>query len=879
MGFPRLSVILILLSCFLSSKSFSQEILRQYWSPNSSLKNIQNILSQLEQDYNLIFSYNSALFQNYDIPNDLKATTLGGLFSDIFHDYNIDYEFVTPKKVLLYKRNIREIRISGMIRDRESKENLPGSIIHILNTNSNVQSNKDGFFFIKSVGQDSLNLLVHSIAFKPQEFTFYKSSQDVILELIFTNVTPTVTIVPGEDPLEVEEPGPPNVFTVPNFSASHSILGGNELLDKVKDSPIAYVGGEMQNGFQVKGGSPYENLVLMDGMPMYEISHIGGISSTFLSAAVKKATLYTTGFPSEFVGRLSSVLDVKVNEGNTVESKSQFGIGLGGVSIHQEIPLIKNKTSLSISGRLNQPDYLINPVLKLIKSDIDYQDLSLFYGDIYGKIHHEFRAFNRLSFTYYRGKDKISLGSEDFTVTSDETRVFNDDHNDLNWGNEIMSLQWATVLKDNLFFNVKLGRSKYTYQEFGDYFQSSLIGNEDYTAGVLSQSDSNISELRGTCNFDLYFSPVGKLKFGFGYIQQQFNPMLSRSLYENGLLVESNNSVETEFDADQYFFYLEDQVKINDHLSFRAGVNWNKYFISNSSYLNIEPRLLTTLKFNKNILNLGASIMHQHISVLVNPGPGLPSNLWITTFGDLSPKKAYETSLDYTNFHFSNFTVYLHGYYKRFENIKDYSSTSDIYFALINNQRVFPSLNLSTEWPDRLIEGKGESYGVSIQTRLHTEFFDFEASYLWSRTFHQFDDIDEGKPFRARNDRPHNATLTLSRKINERLRFNAKWTYGSGTTFTLPIAKPNSLTGEIELIAPNRNNARLDSYHHLDLSLNYKKAVSKGEIQLQFGVYNVYNRRNPFYAYLTQGTDQDDINLDKAYVFPIIPHIAFTYVR
>lgn len=866
------------IACFFSSfnLSLSQEALQQFYTHDNDVKELNDLLIYLEDYYNLTFSFNSKIIEGKALPNLTGVDNLETLFQRVFSNQGIQYELTELNKVLLFRPRKNEIRISGIIRDKLSKETIPGAIIYIQNTNEILQATEQGQFYVKLKNVDSLSIKVHSLAYTPKELSYMEDDLNVLLELDFNNAIQTIIISP-ENEIEIIQISDPKKyqFKKRDIENNLSLLGNSETLELIKKIPEVHVGSEAQNGFIVKGGGQDQNLILIDGMPVYEVSHIGGVSSVFLTPAIKDIEFYSSGFPAQYGGKLSSVLDVQINDGNTEEYKVDSSLGLSGITLHSEGPIIKDKTALSISGRFSWIGAVTKPIFENV---LFYDDPKFQFYDIYAKAHHRFKPTNRISVTYYRGLDDITLGSRREEIV-DNGVIVNEDDNLIKWGNEVISAQYVSEFSKNVFFNANLGRSSYNFNGRGLYFQTTSLNSELEEREVEIETSSSIQDIRASLNFDIYDLQIGKLQFGTGMNYKDFDPRLFEQLTLNGAIDGSTSQVERQLSALEYYFYMSDELKFGTKFSVTLGLHANIYSLRKTeptNYINIDPRFSFVYHTSTDQLSLSASIMHQNVHLLVNPGPGLPSDLWIPNTENIGPSNAIESALNYKRRFSKSVSAKILGYYKTLNNIKEYQSTSDIYYALLSNEPIIDIEDKETNWEDRIIEGKGFSYGFGFQSEYKDAKNEWNFSYFFSRAFNKFEEIDEGLSFPSRYDRKHNVSMYYKRKLKRNWSILLNGVFGDGYRYTLPTEALPPNGGPVQWIAPERNNTALPAFHHIDLSVNKRHDYSFGELNFQIGIYNVYNQYNPFYAYVSDNGN-GTYKLNQLSVFPIIPHISVNF--
>lgn len=809
-----------------SNKLSAQGKLSEQWIPNPSDTTYENIIEHLEVDYQLSFNYSPNILKSDHVFPVRGSSSIKELFDLIFIEQSIDYDILDDTRILLYRRKSNKISISGVIRDFESKESIPAASIFIKETNQFIVATDDGYFYLEANDVDSLSLTFNSISYNETSQVKRKSEDKLVVELKANVNAPIIVITPkivANDYIK-GTPGP-----------GISPLGLDEITEQIKNNPMVQNGNEGQTGFVVKGSTTDQNLILMDGMPVYNASHIGGLSSIFIGSAVKDVKVHTSGISAQYGGKLASVMDIQIKEGNTEEIHGRFTTGLTGAEAHIESPIIKNKTALSLSGRYSWLDLLSDSFFE------QYEDSSINYYDVYAKLHHKISATNRLSLSFYKGNDQLYLLSEERLGAN---LITDSAEHDFNWGNEILSLQWNWLINKAVSVNSKIGYSKYKLRGVGEYFISDIDEQELFTD---ISASSEIQDLVASTKFDIYNTSIGKVNFGANVILHSFKPELLEIQFVDGVITSENGTLAEESKALEVNGFVENEIEFGDRATFRGGLHISNFSDQDTSFFIIEPRAKMSWKINKQIIDLNLSLNHQYIHLLTNPGTGLPSDLWVPSSKEISPARSQELSLDYRlNFN-ENWSFQGHAYVKMMTSIKSYKGTSDVIFRLLGeNIELGQFVTSEPDWRDRVEEGRGFSTGIGGLIKYESEKWNFFSSYSYNYTSNLFNQ-QEGFFF-ARHHRPHDILVQASFMFNENWSACTKFVYGSGIRYTFPA---EFIPGPpVEFRPLGRNLETLDAFHHLDVNIKYKKKYSYGTLDVNVGVYNLYNRENIFFTYL-----------------------------
>ena len=840
-----------------SNKLSAQGKLSEQWIPNPADTSYENIINHLEKDYQLSFSYSpNILNQNLVFPVS-GSSSIKELFDLIFIKYDIEYDLLDQTRVLLYRKKSNKISISGVIRDYDSKESIPAASIFIKESGEYIVATDEGYFYLEADDFDKLTLTFNSVSYSKKVLVKSKSENKLVVELE-SDIETTIPII---IPTKIIN----NDFILNTTLKGISPLGLSEITEQIKNNPMVQNGSEGQTGFVVKGGSPDQNLILLDGMPVYNVSHIGGLSSIFVSSAVKEVKLHTAGISAEYGGKLSSVMDVKINEGNTEEFHGNFTTGITGAEAHIEGPLVKNKTAISLSGRYSWLNVLSNSFFKNFGG---YDESDLNYYDVYAKLHHKFSPTNRLSLSYYKGNDQLYLFSRDVVLTT-EGSLLNTAEHDFNWGNEILSLQWNRLLSKTISMSSTVGFSSYSLRGSGEYY-SETEANDRVSVNI--DAISKITDIVASTKFDIYNTSIGKVIFGANVIFHSFTPELLETVIVNEVVSLPFKDDSPKSEALEINSFVENEIELTENVSFRGGLHLSSFSDQDTTYYILEPRANLSWQKNKHIVDLNLSLNHQYIHLLTNPGTGLPSDLWVPSSTTIAPSKSQELSISYKYNISENWSFESHGYVKLLTNIKSYKATSDVVFKLLGEDIELGNLVTSErDWRDRVDQGRGFSTGLGGLIKYNSEKLNFLVSYSYNYTSELFP--FQSEYFFSRFHRPNDILAQASYVLSENWSVTGKFVFGSGIRYTFA---DEFIPGPPQVYtASGRNLQTLDPFHHLDFNLKYKKSYKKELLELNVGVYNIYNRENIFFTYLNLD-DQLVAKEIKIGLIPLLPNVSLS---
>lgn len=663
-----------------------------------------------------------------------------------------------------------------------------------------------------------------------------------------------------------------------------TLLGEPDLMKAIQKMPGIQSGQAGFSGVYVRGGGAEENLVLMDGVPVYNASHMLGLFSTFSPEAVKQVTVYKGFFPAKYGGRTSSVIDVRTNEGNAKRLMGTVSVGLINSRFHLEGPIITDKTSFSLSVRGTNTITLL-PLTKILKSPY-----SLYFYDLTGKVTHRFSNSDRLYLSAYIGQDNFGYGKSDsseFTYTdeNDTERIGKKSSNekyDLRWGNTIAAVRWNHGFGGNFFSDLAISWDHYRMKE--NTFQESLT-IKDAPAGYSNKhgNHSAISDLNAVWDFELHLSTKQELSFGLSHTFHMYAPEkdYSKRVIDSGDT--SDQSISYSSDKDVSYLGTESAVYFEDRLTtryFRAsiGLRGALYKTSGRAYPSIEPRLSVEYRPIEDISIKGSySRMSQYVHLLASGMVSLPTDLWVPITKDIKPVISDHYSIGVFYSPVKNWKVSLEAYLKKEFNVLEYK----------DGQLVFTS---ATDWEEMVEMGNGSSKGIELYVQKTAGKVNGMLSYTLSKTNRVFPDgtINNGKPFPFTYDRRHVLDCFVRYSVNDNVRLNGSWSFSSGNMITASwrstlIMGPD---GEIEQ-APyisGRNNYRLPASHRLDLSADFIKEKKHGERVWSFGIYNVYGAKNPDWVIKVSDLDVDSSGevflshrLVKRTFLAFLPSISYTY--
>jgi len=748
--------------------------------------------------------------------------------------------------------------ISGYVSDGKTQEKIIGAIIYDAKTKLGTITNNFGFYSL-TLPSDSVNLLISYIGFTPQYLSFLLN-KDVPLniDLSLSNQLQTIEILADENE-RIEERTRMSTINIPieQIKKVPALLGEVDVLKVLQLLPGVKSGGEGSSGLYVRGGGPDQNLILLDGAPIYNASHLFGFFSTFNADAIKNVELTKGGFPARYGGRLSSVIDINMKDGNMRKYNVEGSVGLIASKILIEGPIWNEKTSFLFTARRTYLDLLLGPIISA--ATIGEGSGGYYFYDLNLKVNHKFSDKDKLFLSLYKGLDNFyfSTGSA-FTGETSYGGY-------LKWGNAIGSARWSHVFNNQLFCTTGLTYTQYLFglgQELKD-LKNDTKESANYFSGI--------NDWAGKINFDYMPNPNHNVKFGTNYIYHTFKTGAEQ--YKTSGFDRNIDSISGNPDifATELNLYAEDDWRINPKLKINVGIHAAGFLVQNSFYKSLQPRFTGRylLPNNWSVKASYASMM-QFIHLLSNSNVGLPTDLWVPATKLIKPQQSYQGAFGFAkSFKNNAFEFSAEGYYKEMKNIIDYLDGANF-------------IGGSNDWEKKVAQGIGWSYGAEFLIQKKKGKLNGWIGYTLSWTNRQFTQINEGKIYPYKYDRRHDVSIVAIYKLSNKLDVSSTWVYGTGNAISLPLQSyaavvdpGSSLNNEVQYYG-GKNNYRMAPYSRMDVSVNKHKKKKWGRVTWSFGVYNLYNRQNPYFLYFARnqyGVQQ----LKQVSLFRLIPSISYSF--
>jgi hypothetical protein len=746
--------------------------------------------------------------------------------------------------------------LSGTVRDAETGEELIGVSLQITDLQGvGMVTNEYGFFSL-TIPAGQYTVLARYVGYAEYRQTV-DLNKDVALDVRLSTGAAlkevTVTAKKANENLTRTEMGMEKL-NVKEISRLPVLFGERDILKTIQLLPGVKSAGDGNSGFYVRGGGLDQNLILLDEAPVYNASHLLGFFSTFNSDALKDVTIYKGNQPAQYGGRLSSVLDVKMNEGNDQQYHVNGGIGLISSRLMVEGPIVKDQGSFLLSGRRTYADAFL-----ALSNNENIRNNTLYFYDLNAKANYRINDKNRLFLSGYFGRDKLGLGSN-FGI---------------DWGNKTGTLRWNHLFNPKLFSNTSLIYSKY------DFKVNVTAGENDFSI-VSNIQDWNLKE-------ELQWFPAAdhKVRFGFNSIYHTITP---GEILSADTTVFNNNELQTRY-ALENAVWATDEWAITSKLNLSYGLRFStfsvlgpgdfytfdadrklvntEHFGQNAfvkTYTTLEPRLSASYSLTQNSsVKAAYSRNAQYLRLLSNSTSGNPTDRWTPATNNIPPGVSDQVSLGwYQNFAGDKYQFSVETYYKWLQKEVDYRNDADLYG--------------NPYYESDLVYGRGRAYGAEFYLKKQTGDLTGWISYTLARTERQFDAINNGSWFSARQDRTHDLSVTAMYQLTPKWSLSANFVYYTGDAATFPSGK-YSIGDNTVFLYSERNGYRMPDYHRLDVGAGWQSQSSKRwQSEWVFSIYNVYARENAYTITFEQDAyDPTKTNAVRTALFKMVPSVSYNF--
>lgn len=782
--------------------------------------------------------------------------------------------FLLP--VFIFAQN--KVTVSGYVTEKGSKEFLPGVTVYHPESDVIAFTNNYGFYSITVPKRDTTVLFFSVMGFAVDTFRLsIREDHTLNVDLNPVFVLDAVSVVSEKQNSQVVQMSSVKI-TPMEVKKLPALFGEKDVFKTLLLMPGVQSASEGTSGIYVRGGGADQNLIILDEAIIYNASHLLGFFSIFNGDAIRSVELIKGGFPARYGGRLSSVIDVKMKEGNKSSYHGEGGIGLISSHIMVEGPIVKDKASFMISARRTYFDILARPVLKLVEPGLS---VGYFFFDLNGKLNYDFGDKDKLFISGYWGRDKFYMNEK----WDDEINKMG-----LYWQNGTASVRWNHIFSNKLFSNLSFIFNDYKMDIYNKYIDPDYEYHLDFNSGIRDYAlkADLIYNLNNTHTFLMGAMVTLHQARPNAYVIKEDNDKYSKVSNAYGL---------------ESALYFEDEINIRNRLKINPGLRAVLFSVQGKSYFLPEPRLGMSYNIKKSLaVKASYAMMNQYMLLLSSSTIGLPTDLWVPVTRNIKPQRSQQVALGIAyDLEKPRLSFSLEGYYKKLDHIIGYKEGASFLMGALEGE-------LNTEnsaWESKTTSGQGWAYGMEFLVRRNVGKVTGWIGYTLSWIQHQFDELNYGKKFYARYDRRHDISVVLMYSPTKRINLSLSWVYATGNAVTLTesiylsetmqeyynevMQRGNQYpysysTGFIENYG-EKNNIRMRAFHHLDVSAQFIKPHKKGRFESIFevSVYNVYNHRNPFFYYIRNETVMDEITgeteqvykLKQLSIFPIIP--SFTY--
>ena len=798
--------------------------------------------------------------------------------------------------------------ISGHITDAKNGETIINATIFEKNSHKGCVSNTYGYYSI-TLPKGTVNLFYSYVGYRQLSSNF-KLKKDTVINLQMTEATELseVTVygnrkdfgVQGSQMSAIDVPIA-QIKSVPTLFGETDVLKALQLLPGVK------AGTEGSAGFFVRGGGPDENLIMLDGVPVYNVNHMFGFFSVFNADAIKNVTLYKGSFPARFGGRLSSVVDISMNDGNNKAYHGNVTVGLISSKINVEGPIFSDKTTFNFSARRTYADLLAQPLIQATlakQPGMEKTTAGYYFYDLNAKLSHQFSDKDRLFLSVFTGNDVIYANIQQSSTTSQlavDPSLLKTDKSwlkmDWNWGNILSALRWNHVINSKLFMNTTAYYTRYDFlMGVGMSTETSISTTPPTTSNSTIDLGfhSGIDDYAAKVDFDYAPNPNHDIKFGANYTFHTFRPGVTVAESTGGTTQPMDTVIGDEnIYSHEAVAYVEDNITLFDALKANVGLHYSTFYVQGQFYQSFEPRLSMRYLINDKLsFKAGYASMSQYIHLLSNSNIDLPTDLWVPVTKRIEPMRSQQVSVGVFYNLLNMFDLSVESYYKNMDNLIEYQDGASFFGS-------------STGWEDKVYIGRGWAYGVEFLAQKTVGKTTGWIGYTWSKTERLFNRpgqiLNNGLVFPAKYDRTHDLSIVVSHKFSDRFDVAATWVYSTGNSGTLALQNysgpiipgtsnsqkglfPNTNTGSLPYISA-RNNFRYEPTHRLDLGVNFHKKLKHGKRTWNVSLYNAYNQLNPFLTTVRASSVYDAQTdtykqvkqLTQFSLFPVIPSVSYTY--
>ena len=789
----------------------------------------------------------------------------------------------------------QNITVSGHLYEKGSLESLPGGLVYDPVSQKSTTTNAYGFYTLTLPYRDGLFLVFNSFGFI-NDTLWIKTAENIEYDARLSKITMLETVNISAEKSNTEQVKMSSItLSTKEIKNMPMLFGEKDVFKTLLLLPGVQSASEGTSGIYVRGGGPDQNLIIIDEATIYNASHLLGFFSIFNGDAIKSVELVKGGFPARYGGRLSSVIDINMKDGNKESYHCEGGIGLISSNVMVEGPIIKNKASFMLSGRSTYLDLIMVPVMKRVTEGTA---AGYYFFDLNGKFNFDLGKKDKLYFSAYFGRDKFHLSNKEKYESGNEYDKYK---MGLFWQNATATIRWNHLYSNKVFSNMSFIFSDYTMNTYMGY--KYFYGtNSPYNESFNSDFKSGIRDY--TLKYDVTYRPnaTHHLLAGAAVTYHEARP--------NAIMMKADTLTMRNVEKAQgleYALYVEDEINIRNRFRINPGVRLVAFSVPHKTWFSPEPRLSISYNILSNLaLKASYAMMSQSMLLLSTSTIGLPTDLWVPVTDSIRPQRSQQVAL---GIHYDlkkpRLSFSVEGYYKKMDHILAYKEGTSYFTNMLQNimDEEVPT-NFQNKWTDNVTTGRGWSYGVEFLVRKEAGNFTGWIGYTLSWTKQQFDDLNFGDPFFARYDRRHDVSIVLMYSPAKWVNLSMSWVFATGNAITLPTSLylSEELNAYLDNLIPpqegeyyyyasyienygKKNDFRMKPFHHLDIGVQFIKSHkrNKGQSIFEISIYNIYNHHNPFFYFTTQEYRETEsggeiINkIQQISIFPIIPTLSYHF--
>lgn len=784
--------------------------------------------------------------------------------------------------------------VSGFVTDVQTGERLIGATVTDTRSGAGTVTNVHGFYSL-TIPSDSVALEAGYVGYERHTLPPFRLQADTVVELplVTANVLAEV-VVEGKRSVSGVQSVQMSAVEVPvaQLKGIPAIGGEVDLIKAIQLLPGVQSGAEGSAGLYVRGGGADENLIMLDGVPLYSVNHMLGFFSVFNGDAVKNVTLYEGNFPARYAGRLSSIIDVRQKDGDAYGYHGNVTVGLVSCKAAVEGPIywnkdewqrfgkhepVRAKTTFTLSARRTMYDLIAAPIIAAYtasQGDGMTATAGYYFYDVNAKLTHRFSDNDKLSASFYMGDDVLYARLREEQIGDYRSRI----NLRYNWGNLLAALHYEHRFNGRLYNTTQVSYTRYKYNLGISLEENGITDNQTMNESMSMGYNSYIMDVMAQTHFDWRPNTRHEVHFGARYTYHMFRPqvMTVKASSDDPSAAFSLDTVISNggtTPAHEAGLYIEDTYTPCRWFRMNIGLHAGLFEADGKTYPSVEPRLgMRFLPYKDLAIKLSYAYMSQYVHMLSNSSVSLPTDLWVPVTGTIPPMRSMQAAAGITYDVLGEVELSVEGYYKRMLNLLEYKDGA--------------SYVSGRNWQEQVCVGDGWSYGVQFLAQRKVGKLTGWVGYTWSRTMRQFDrpgqELNMGRPFHAKYDREHDLSVTLQYKINAMWEVATTFVYGTGTRGTIGLQKytdwlyrlSSSGYGTTVYYVEERNNFKMPDYHRLDLGATCHIPDKKHkdlEHIVNVSVYNAYCHWNPFLVYAS-GTQLKQLSL-----FPILPSLSYTF--